>query len=95
MCRNGTPLARMSALRAATLYRSTGRGRSLPPAGSLVLIGVLVVALVGAAATLSGEVGLTLAAFAGVAGALGLLQYSKEEVRGRGGRRGDEWGVAR
>ncbi|RBP92813.1 putative ABC transport system permease protein [Rhodobacter sp. 140A] len=75
------PLARMSALRAATLYRSTGRGRSLPPAGSLVLIGALVVALVGAAATLSGEVGLTLAAFAGVAGALGLLALAALGLR--------------
>lgn len=76
------PLGRMSALRAATLYRSTGRGRRLPPAGSLVLIGALVAALVGAAATLSGEVGLTLAAFAGVAGALGLLALAALGLRG-------------
>lgn len=76
------PLGRMSALRAATLYRSTGRGRRLPPAGSLMLIGALVAALVGAAAALSGEVGLTLAAFAGVAGALGLLALAALGLRG-------------
>lgn len=75
------PLGRMSALRAATLYRSTGRGHSLPPTGSLALIGALVATLVGAAATLSGEVGLTLSAFAGVAGALGLLALAALGLR--------------
>lgn len=76
------PLARLSELRAATLYRATeGARRGLPSLANLALIGALTAALVGAAVAFSGLPGLTLAAFGGVAGALAILALSALAIR--------------
>ena len=75
------PLARMSEMRAALLYRASGRVRRVPPAGALVVIAALGAVLLAAAVMFSGLKGLTLAAFAAVAGALLVLALVARGVR--------------
>lgn len=76
------PLARLSELRAATLYRNTAAARrGLPSLAFLALIGALTAALVGAAVAFSGLAMLTLATLGGVAGALVLLALAAWGIR--------------
>ncbi|SOC10073.1 ABC transporter permease [Rhodobacter maris] len=76
------PLAKLSELRAATLYReSEANRRGLPPRGTLVLIAVLTAALVLAAVLFSGLVMLTLSTLGGVAVALALLALAAMGIR--------------
>jgi putative ABC transport system permease protein len=68
------PLARTEEVRAAQLFRdAVGRGRLLPRPRYLIATALLLAALVGAAAALTGVPRLTFWAAAGVAGALVLL----------------------
>lgn len=76
------PLARTARVRAAELYReSSGRGRTLPGWGALVVIAALLALLIGLAAWLSGIPFLALWAAAGIAGALVLLVLAAGLVR--------------
>lgn len=76
------PLSRMSALKAATLYRAgvTGRGARMP-FGQMALVAALALALVGLAAGLSGMPGLTAAVLAGIVLSLGVLALVARGLR--------------
>ncbi|MBI1415797.1 MAG: FtsX-like permease family protein [Limimaricola sp.] len=84
------PLARTDEIRAATLFRdASASGRALPAPRYLVATALLLAALLGAAAALSGAVMLTLWTAAGVAGALVVLALAAIVIRTlarRGGR---------
>ncbi|MFD2172469.1 ABC transporter permease [Rhodobacter lacus] len=76
------PLARLSELRAATLYRESETARrGLPPKGTLALIAGLTGALLLAAVLFSGLPVLTLSTLGGVAGALVLLAGAAVAIR--------------
>lgn len=76
------PLAQLSELRAATLYRAAQTARrGLPGPGMLALIGALTAALLGAAVAFSGLPALTLGTLGGVAAALGLLALAAAGIR--------------
>ena len=76
------PLARLSELRAATLYREAQSPRSgLPGRGMLAVIGALTAALVGTAVAFSGLPALTLGTLGGVAAALALLALAAAGIR--------------
>ncbi|PTV94292.1 putative ABC transport system permease protein [Rhodobacter aestuarii] len=76
------PLARLSELRAATLYREAEKPRrGLPPLGFLAIIAGLTAALVLAAVLFSGLPTLTLVTLGGVAGALVLLALAAMGIR--------------
>jgi len=72
------PLARVSRLRAAALYRGTG---GTVPRGYAAVIGVLAMLLVGGAVWFSGAPGLALGTAGGIAGALLLLALAAAGVR--------------
>lgn len=76
------PLARLSELRAATLYREAeAPRRGLPPLGMLALLAGLTAVLLGAAMAFSGMAVLTLATLGGVAGALVVLSLAAALIR--------------
>ena len=76
------PLARLSELRAATLYRAAeAPRRGLPASGLLALIALLTAALLGAAVAFSGLPMLTLVTLGGVAAALVLLALAARGLR--------------
>lgn len=76
------PLAQLSELRAATLYRAAQTARrGLPGPGMLALIGALTAMLLAAAVAFSGLPALTLGTLGGVAAALGLLALAAAGIR--------------
>lgn len=74
------PLARTEQVRAAALYRDGG-GRGWPRVRYLIILGLLVVALIGAAALFSGVAKLALWSAAGVLAALAVLVLASVAVR--------------
>ncbi|SMX44989.1 ABC transporter permease [Actibacterium lipolyticum] len=76
------PLARTGEVRAAALFRdAAGPERAMPGATVLIAIVALAVALIGAAAVLSGVPKLALSAAGGIIGALFLLVLAARAVR--------------
>ena len=89
------PLAATEQVRAATLYRAAGFARvQLPRWPYLAVIGLLVVALVGASALLSGVIRLALSTTGGVMAALLVLVLAASALRWLA-RRGARWSRVR
>lgn len=76
------PLARLSEVKAAALFRDeTRRIRRLPPAWAVAVTGLLAAALAGASVWLSGVPSLALGTLGGIAGALLLLAVVAAALR--------------